>query len=390
MPTFDVRGEVEPWASASSTRERLLSNPDGTKSDLPASLLQERQIEPRLVASTKTGTGPKSNTWHHGKPEEKAVMITQKTRKHTAWLLIGALAIFSLAAIACSTDPVQSSSTNEESPNIGAPAGVVDGAGPSSVSDGGIVASGYDAPAIEPVSSYGAPTLYGSQTSAVNTANSGIWVTGQATLEIPADIAQVSIGVESREVNVADARQKAAEAMDNVLAAITELGIDGDDVVTSYFNIQPQTIWVEVSDSLGRHSEPRITGYIVNNTVQVTVRDIDVLGTVIDTAAATGGDLIRINSIQFTVGDSSVYGEQIRQLAAADALAKADLYARVMGVTLGPLVYLTELGSSVPMAKASPVAMEVAAMDIGFARTPISAGDVNLSVTVQVVFAIVG
>ena len=390
MPTFDVRGEVEPGASASSTRERLLSNPDGTKSDLPASLLQERQIEPRLVASTKTGTGPKSNTWHHGKPEEKAVMITQKTRKHTAWLLIGALAIFSLAAIACSTDPVQSSSTNEESPNIGAPAGVVDGTGPSSVSGGGIVASGYDAPAIEPVSSYGAPTLYGSQTSAVNTANSGIWVTGQATLEIPADIAQVSIGVESREVNVADARQKAAEAMDNVLAAITELGIDGDDVVTSYFNIQPQTIWVEVSDSLGRHSEPRITGYIVNNTVQVTVRNIDVLGTVIDTAAATGGDLIRINSIQFTVGDSSVYGEQIRQLAAADALAKADLYARVMGVTLGPLVYLTELGSSVPMAKASPVAMEVAAMDIGFARTPISAGDVNLSVTVQVVFAIVG
>jgi uncharacterized protein YggE len=390
MPTFDVRGEVEPWASASSTRERLLSNPDGTKSDLPASLLQERQIEPRLVASTKTGTGPKSNTWHHGKPEEKAVMITQKTRKHTAWLLIGALAIFSLAAIACSTDPVQSSSTNEESPNIGAPAGVVDGAGPSSVSDGGIVASGYDAPAIEPVSSYGAPTLYGSQTSAVNTANSGIWVTGQATLEIPADIAQVSIGVESREVNVADARQKAAEAMDNVLAAITELGIDGDDVVTSYFNIQPQTIWVEVSDSLGRHSEPRITGYIVNNTVQVTVRNIDVLGTVIDTAAATGGDLIRINSIQFTVGDSSVYGEQIRQLAAADALAKADLYARVMDVTLGPLVYLTELGSSVPMAKASPVAMEVAAQDIGFPRTPISAGDVNLSVTVQVVFAIAG
>ena len=390
MPTFDVRGEVEPWASASSTRERLLSNPDGTKSDLPASLLQERQIEPRLVASTKTGTGPKSNTWHHGKPEEKAVMITQKTRKHTAWLLIGALAILSLAAIACSTDPVQSSSTIEESPNFGAPAGVVDGAGPSSVSDGGIVASGYDAPAIEPVNSYGAPTLYGSQTSAVNTANSGIWVTGQATLEIPADIAQVSIGVESREVNVADARQKAAEAMDNVLAAITELGIDGDDVVTSYFNIQPQTIWVEVSDSLGRHSEPRITGYIVNNTVQVTVRNIDVLGTVIDTAAATGGELIRINSIQFTVGDSSVYGEQIRQLAAADALAKADLYARVMDATLGPLVYLTELGSSVPMAKASPVAMEVAAMDIGFARTPISAGDVNLSVTVQVVFAIVG
>jgi uncharacterized protein YggE len=61
-----------------------------------------------------------------------------------------------------------------------------------------------------------------------------------------------------------------------------------------------------------------------------------------------------------------------------------------MGVTLGPVLYLTELGSSVPMAKASPVLAEMAAMDAGFARTPISAGDVNLSVTVQVVFAIVG
>ena len=113
------------------------------------------------------------------------------------------------------------------------------------------------------------------------------------------------------------------------------------------------------------------------------------LSPVVDTAATAGGDLIRINSIQFTVDDSSVFGEQIRQLAAADAVAKADLYARTMGVTLGPLVYLTELGSSVPMARAFPQA-EMATMDGGFASTPISAGDVNLSVTIQAVFAIAG
>ena len=329
-------------------------------------------------------------------------MITKKTRKHAAWLLVGAMAIFSLAAIACSTTPVESSSASEEIPKIGAPGGAIGGTGAGSVSASEIVSSGYNVPAVEPTSSYGVPalysepvpygipTLYGSQISAASTANSGIWVTGQANLEIPADIAQVSIGVESREVSVTDARQQAAAAMENVLAVITELGIADDDVVTSYFNIQPQTIWVEVSDSLGRHSEPRITGYIVNNTVQVTVRDIDALGTVIDAAATAGGDLIRINSIRFTVDDSSVYGEQIRQMAATDALAKADLYARAMGVTLGPVLYLTELGSSVPMAKASPVLAEMAAMDAGFARTPISAGDVNLSVMVQVVFAIVG
>jgi hypothetical protein len=145
-------------------------------------------------------------------------------------------------------------------------------------------------------------------------------------------------------------------------------------------------VWVEVSDSLGRHSEPRIAGYIVSNTVQVTVRDIDNLSPVVDTAATAGGDLIRINSIQFTVDDPSVFGEQMRELAAADALAKADVYARALGVSVGQLLYLTEIGSSVPMARAAP-AMEMA-MDAGFAPTPINAGDVDLSVTVQVVFAI--
>jgi uncharacterized protein YggE len=177
--------------------------------------------------------------------------------------------------------------------------------------------------------------------------------------------------------------------MDSVLNAIMANGVDEDDIVTTNFNIYPQTIWVEVSDSLGRHSEPRITGYTVSNTVQVTVRDIDNLSPVVDTAATAGGDLIRINSIQFTADDTTAYGEQIRQIAAADALAKADVYARAMGVTLGQLVYLTEIGSSVPMATSYPQA-EMAAMDGTFKSTPISSGDVNLSVTVQAVFAIGG
>jgi len=318
-------------------------------------------------------------------------MDTKYFRRPTVWLLVAALAVFSLAAVACSDSTTnEETSASTESPAIGAPS--VDGAVSSGLNTGsskGVAVSSYDAPMIEPIA-IGAPSEYGFSSSYVGqagTANSGIWVTGQGTIEIPADIAQVSIGVESRETTVAEARQKAAEAMDSVLDAIKENGVSEDDIVTTNFNIYPQTVWVEVSDSLGRHSEPRITGYTVSNTVQVTVRDIENLSPVVDTAASAGGDLIRINSIQFTVDDSSVYGEQIRQMAAAEALAKADVYARAMGVTLGPLVYLTEIGSSVPMA--APRA-EMAAMDGAFKSSPILSGDVNLSVTIQAVFAIGG
>ena len=319
-------------------------------------------------------------------------MTTNKFRRPTVWLLVAAIAVFSLAAVACTSDSSENEGSSDSTLAIGAP-GSVGGktaVGSVSVSNSGVIASGFDAPAVEPIA-YGAPVFYGqpSYSAQSGIANSGIWVTGQATLEIPADVAQVSIGVESRETTVSAARQNAAAAMEKVLSAIKENGVSEDDIVTTNFNIYPQTIWVEVSDALGRHSEPRITGYTVSNTVQITVRDIDDLSPVVDTAATAGGDLIRINSIQFTVDDSSAFGAQMRQQAAADALAKADVYARAMGVTLGQLVYLTEIGSDVPMARSFPQA-EMAAMDSGFKSTPISAGDVNLSVTVQAVFAIAG
>ena len=330
-------------------------------------------------------------------------MSTFKFRKPTASLLVAAIAVFSVAAVACSDGSTEPTVNNDESPAIGAPSGAVNEGGSVSISssqgvpvnNSEIVASGYDSPAVEPVYApvpIGAPSGYGTVStynSQVGATNSGIWVTGQATMEIPADVAKVSIAVESRELTVGEARQKAATAMESVLDAIKANGVADDDIFTTNFNVYPQTTWIEVSDALGRHSEPRITGYTVINTVQVTVRDIENLGGVVDTAADAGGNLIRINSIQFTVDDPSVFGEQIRQIAAANALAKADVYARALGVSVGQLVYLTEIGSSVPMANTSPQA-EMAAMDGAFKSTPISAGDVNLSVTVQAVFTIAG
>tara|TARA_B100001964_G_C14247336_1_gene608120 strand:+ start:2683 stop:3738 length:1056 start_codon:yes stop_codon:yes gene_type:complete len=330
--------------------------------------------------------------------QKEIVMSNIKIRKPTTWLLVAVAGIFSLATVACAEIKTEDQvDGNTDTPAIGAPAHVIGNVGESSTQsfpagNSEIAASGSGVPAIEayPVSSgqdYGYSQSYNPQVGATN---SGIWVTGQSTMEIPADIAQVSIGVESRETTVAEARQSAAEVMESVLNAIKEHGVSEDDIVTTNFNIYPQTVWIEVSDSLGRHSEPRITGYTVTNTVQVTVHDIDNLSPVIDNAATAGGDLIRINSIQFTVDDSSVFGEQIRQQAAADALVKADIYARAMGVTLGQLIYLTEIGSSVPMARSNDMMMESAAMDGGFKSSPISVGDVNLSVTVQAVFAIAG
>ena len=216
----------------------------------------------------------------------------------------------------------------------------------------------------------------------------GIWVNGQSSIDVEPDLAILMLGVEARELTVAEAREAAAQAMTALREALTGLGVAEDDIVTTSFSITPQTVWVEVKDAIGTHGEPRITGYIVSNSLRVKIRNLDDVGKIVDSSAEAGGNLIRINSISFTVDDASAYGQQLRQLASADAKAKAELYAAAMGVQLGPLVYLSETGSSAPVMKAPQVEMAMAGFD-SRTSTPISGGDVSLTTNIQTAFSIV-
>jgi hypothetical protein len=216
----------------------------------------------------------------------------------------------------------------------------------------------------------------------------GIWVGGTGTVAVDPDIAILSVGVEAREATVSEARQRAAEAITDVIDALKQQGVADDDIVTRSFNIQPQTVWIEKSDTAGRYSEPQIVGYVVTNQLSVTLRDLEKVGEAVDAAAEAAGNEARINSISFGVDKPERYAGTARELAATDAWEKAQLYARTLGVQLGPIVFLSEGSSPVPSAVPAP-AMARAEAGMAFAPTPISAGDVNISVSVQAAFAIV-
>ena len=215
----------------------------------------------------------------------------------------------------------------------------------------------------------------------------GIWVNGIGTKDVEADVAVISLGVESREETVAAARGAAAESMTSVLDALSALGVADDDIVTTSLDIYPIEVWVEVEDEVGSHNEPRITGYVVNNRVRVTVRDIEMADEVIDEAAEVGGDLIRINNVRFTVGDPAAHADEIRLRAVEDAEAKADLYAEAFGVELGPVVFMQESSGAVP-AEQGNVRLEMALANSTGASTPIESGDISLSITIQAGFSI--
>jgi uncharacterized protein YggE len=219
-------------------------------------------------------------------------------------------------------------------------------------------------------------SLSGCTTIDSNSQQEGIWVSGEGKATITPDIATLSVGVEAQAVTVAEAQSQAAEAMDRVMTALADSGVAEKDIQTQYFSIEQVTSWDKDT------GEETVTGYRVTNMATVKVREIDKAGAIIDAVAAAGGDLTRINSIGFSVDDPSPYYDEARQEAMADARAKAEQLAELSGVELGKLTYISEW-ASYPLSS-----REIYYGGAAPAPTPISPGELELTLSVQVAYAI--
>jgi uncharacterized protein YggE len=213
----------------------------------------------------------------------------------------------------------------------------------------------------------------------LNSQQQGIWVNGEGKVTAVPDVAILSLGIEAQELTVAEAQSKAVEAMDNVMKALKNAGINEKDIQTQYFNIQKVTRWDNDKQ------QEIVTGYRVTNTVTAKVRDVTKAGSVIDAVAAAGGDLTRINSIGFTVDDPSPYYEQARVKAVTDAAAKAKKLADTAGIKLGKPTYISE-SSYMP----GPIYRDVAKAEgtTPSVETPVSPGEMEITTTVQIGYAI--
>ncbi|MQY80876.1 MAG: DUF541 domain-containing protein [Dehalococcoidia bacterium] len=213
-----------------------------------------------------------------------------------------------------------------------------------------------------------------------NQQNTGIWVTGEGKVGVVPDVAILSLGVEAQADSVAEAQRQAATAMTTVVAELDRFGVAEKDIKTQYFSIYPVRRW---SEKDGREI---LIGYRVTNTVTTKVRRIEDTGAIIDAAASAGGDYIRINNISFTVDDPSAYYEEARELAMADAKTKAKQLADSGDIKLGKPVYISESRASVPVVR--EFYGEAAMPTMAAPPTPISPGETEIRLSVQVVYSI--
>ncbi len=203
-------------------------------------------------------------------------------------------------------------------------------------------------------------------------------VAGTGVVSGEPDIVVLSIGVSVERDSVKQARAEAAEAMTGVIESLKGNGLLDEDIQTQHFSIHQRYDYIK--------GKREFRGYGVTNTASAKIRDLNIVGDLIDDAAEAGGDLVQINSIQFAIDDPTTLKMQARVAAMGDAQAKAQTLATEGGVTLGKPISISESGDFYAPRAAS---VEFAfADDAGAVATPIQSGQLQITVTVNVVYEI--
>jgi len=212
--------------------------------------------------------------------------------------------------------------------------------------------------------------------------DTGISVTGVGKLSVAADMAILNIGVQSQGQTATAAQQLAAKAMDDVMAALKANGIAEKDITTTNYSV-----YADYNYSYGYY-EAKIVGYTASNNITIKVRDIKNVGNIVDVVVAAGGNDVRVNNVSFTIDNPAAYDVVARELAMADALVRAQQLADLGGVKLGKPSYITEYGGfSYNQSKVYYDTNEVYAPALG-ASTPVTPGEIDLTLTIQVVYNI--
>ena len=199
-----------------------------------------------------------------------------------------------------------------------------------------------------------------------------ISVTGEATISVAPDQAQIDGGVTSEAKTAREASDANNAAMGKVLLALKAAGIDEKDFQTSRLSLQPQS-------APNRSGPAAIVGYRASNRVTIRLRDVTKVASTIDTLVGAGAN--EVGGINFSVSQASKLLDEARDQAVADARRKAEIYAKAAGVTLGAPLSISEEGNAPPVPyRRMAVGMEASA--------PVAQGEETLRVTVSVSWAI--
>lgn len=204
-----------------------------------------------------------------------------------------------------------------------------------------------------------------------------ITVSGSGELKVAPDIATLSVTVQTKGVTAKSAQTANAAEMASVQKVLfTDYKLAKKDVKSGGFTVYPEYAYEA-------NNTPKITGYVATHTLQIVYRNIDNIGTFLDSLTANG--INQVGGIQFGTEKQQAYELQAIDLAMANAKAKAVKIAATEGRKVKTVLQVTQQSTNYP-SWSNPMYSKVGAMADGSAETSISAGEISLSTSVTVTY----
>ena len=205
------------------------------------------------------------------------------------------------------------------------------------------------------------------------TASSTISVNGTGTVKGTPDTATFDIGVHTTAVSARSAFAQNKQKMNALIAALERNGVEKKEMQTSGLNVYQNT-----------NNNGVVTGFSVDNTLNVTMHRIGDAGAAIDAAANAVGNGIQLNGISFSISNQSKLLQEARAKAMHNAKLAADQLASAGGAQVNALVKVSDQESQI-----QPIYYAAA----GFATTaktstPIETGTQSVTVQVSVVYSL--
>ena len=170
--------------------------------------------------------------------------------------------------------------------------------------------------------------------------NRSINVSGTGRVTIVPDLAKINIGVRTEAEAVTEALDENSAKANMISEVLQDLGVAEEDIQTSNFNVYPSDQYNPMTGQVEGRT------YVVENTVNVTVRDLTILGDVLSAVVDAGAN--SIYGISFDVDNREDAVAEARKLAIEDAQAKAEAIAEEAGVELGELITINVSSGSTP------------------------------------------
>ena len=206
----------------------------------------------------------------------------------------------------------------------------------------------------------------------------GVTVEATGSVKVTPDGVQFNFSVFAVESTSRSASQRAGVLASQARESLDNSGVDSKDISTQNVSVYPEY-------SYSQEGAQKLTGFRASQSFAVTMRETKKAGEVVDEVVRAVGTDLTIDTLAPILLDTKDAADQARENAIKIAKKKAEDYAKLLNVKLGPVISVREFATSnvvpQPWLRADVSAGEAA-------KTVVDLGTQEVSITIEARWAL--